>query len=358
VAASTGTIDRSAVASTEAGRTSRSVGVDTIGVGTSDDQHGEDEAESDHGASLLPSAGLPAGAGRVDRSRDERPRKLQGHVEPPPTGGRAPVLIPIEDPDDPRIAAYRSVRERDLVGRGGRFIAEGEVVLAVLLTRSRFAVESLLLAQSRVARVAALLARVGPGIPIYTATQAVIDAIAGFPIHRGILALGHRGDAPSAGSLLAGLPRRALVLGLVGIANHDNVGGIFRNAAAFGAAAVLLDPATCDPLYLKAIRVSVGASLIVPFARVPSADAMLEFLRGSGFEAVALSPSGREGLSMAERPDRIALLLGAEGRGLPADLLERMRSLRIPMAGGVDSLNVATASGIALYHFAAGKGAF
>lgn len=266
--------------------------------------------------------------------------------------GTVPPTIPITDPDDPRIAAYRHVRERDLVGRTGRFIAEGEVVLRVLLTASRHGVESLLIADKRLGALAPLLARVPEGVPVYAAGQTVLDTVAGFPLHRGILALGRRAPMPSADDLLAGLGPRALVAVLVGIGNHDNVGGIFRNAAAFGADAVILDAESCDPLYRKAIRVSVGASLMVPFARLERGTDVVDLLAGRGFEPLALSPAGTIPLARLVRPPRAAILLGAEGPGLPADVLARARTVRIPMADGFDSLNVATASGIVLHHLA------
>jgi tRNA G18 (ribose-2'-O)-methylase SpoU len=260
------------------------------------------------------------------------------------------MLIAISDPDDPRIEAYRAVRERDLVGRQHRFVAEGEVVLRVLLRQSRFEVESLLLAESRVESLSDALPMLSPEIPIYTANRQVMDAIVGFPIHRGILAVARRPPPPPVEELLAGLPEKALVVGLIGLANHDNVGGIFRNAAAFGANAVLLDPETCDPLYRKAIRVSVGGALVVPFTRAPAADALVQALQAASFEVIALSPSGTEVLSQIQPVRRTALILGAEGPGLPPDLLARTRTVSIPMSGGFDSLNVATTSGIALHH--------
>lgn len=256
-------------------------------------------------------------------------------------------VIPIDDADDPRIAAYVNVRERDLVGRGGRFIAEGEIVLRALVG-SRFATESVFLLDTRLARLAPLLEAL-PDVPVYTAERAVMDRVVGFPIHRGVLAVGQRGAETSPENLLAGLGPRALVVGLVGLANHDNVGGVFRNAAAFGADAVLLDDTSCDPLYRKAIRVSAGASLAVPFARGGPAHGLVEELTAAGFETVALSPRGRESLREITFGERTALLFGAEGHGLPDAILSRTRSARVPMAPGFDSLNVATASGIALY---------
>ena len=269
-----------------------------------------------------------------------------------------PQLVPIDDPTDPRIAAYRDVRERDLVGREGHFIAEGEVVLRMLIRSPRHAAQhravSLLLAEKRVAGLMPLLEELPEGVPVYTAGQAVLDAIAGFPLHRGILALGRREPLPPAGDLLGRLRPRALVVALFGIGNHDNMGGIFRNAAAFGVDAVLLDPTCCDPLYRKAIRVSVGAALLLPTARLEG-DAVELFAR-HGFTPLALSPAGETTLAGLKRPDRAAVLLGSEGPGLPADLLARARTVRIPMAGGFDSLNVATTSGIVLHHLACGEG--
>jgi tRNA G18 (ribose-2'-O)-methylase SpoU len=264
------------------------------------------------------------------------------------------MLTEIHDANDPRIEPYRQIRERDLIGRQGRFIAEGEVVLRILVTRSRYPMESLLLLESRVAPLSPLLAAIAPAVPIYVASRAVMDAITGFPIHRGILAIGRRDPPTDAGQLLNSLPEKALVVGLVGLSNHDNVGGLFRNAAAFGAAAVLLDRTSCDPLYRKAIRVSVGAALMVPFARVADAEAMIGALAEAGFETLALSPSGREALAAVRRAPRTALLVGAEGPGLPPRLLSRLRSVAIPMTAGFDSLNVATAAGIALHHLAQG----
>jgi tRNA G18 (ribose-2'-O)-methylase SpoU len=258
--------------------------------------------------------------------------------------------ITVSDPDDPRIEAYRAIRERDLVGRRHRFVAEGEVVLRALLKQSRFAIESLLLAEGRLESLGDVLTHVPSDVPVYAANRTVMDAIVGFPIHRGVLAIARRAPLLEAGELLFRMPESAVVVGLVGLANHDNVGGIFRNAAAFGAGAVLLDQETCDPLYRKAVRVSVGGALAVPFTRVPSADAMVRALQDASFEIIALSPSGREMLSQVRPSRRTALLLGAEGPGLPPDLLARIRTVSIPMSGGFDSLNVSTTSGIVLHH--------
>jgi tRNA G18 (ribose-2'-O)-methylase SpoU len=260
-------------------------------------------------------------------------------------------LIPIDDPDDPRIEGYRQVRERDLVGRDGGFVIEGEVVLRAFAAAGRYGLSSVLLAEKRVEKLAPVLAEL-PAAPVYVAPEAVLDAIVGFHIHRGILALGRRGEPLDARALLTAQPPRSLVVMLFGIGNHDNMGAIFRNAAAFGAGAVLLDPTCCDPLYRKAIRVSVGAALTVPFAWTGRGADPLDLLQAQGFAALALSPAGSSLLSDVVRADRMALLLGAEGPGLPDSVLDRVRTVAIPMAGALDSLNVATSCGIALHHLA------
>jgi tRNA G18 (ribose-2'-O)-methylase SpoU len=244
------------------------------------------------------------------------------------------------------------VRERDVVGRDGLFVAEGRVVLEKAVRAIPGRLDSVLVAEHRLAGLADVLAGLPAATPVYAAGQAVMDRIVGFPIHRGVLAVGRRPET-SASALLAGLPERSLVVGLVGIANHDNMGGVFRNAAAFGADAVLLDDTCCDPLYRKAIRVSVGAALTTPFARAGDAAALVGALETAGFEAVALSPIGTVELRDFSPGPRTALLFGAEGPGLPAEVLDGARTVRIAMAGGFDSLNVATTSGIVLHHFVA-----
>ena len=176
--------------------------------------------------------------------------------------------------------------------------------------------------------------------------------VVGFPIHRGVLAVGMRTEQePDA--LLRSLSQSAIVVGLVGIANHDNMGGLFRNAAAFGADAVFLDDECCDPLYRKAIRVSVGAALTVPFARAGDALTLTARLKARGFSVIALSPRGEIELSNLQAGRRTAVLFGAEGPGLPPTVIEQTEAVRIEMAGGFDSLNVATSSGIVLHHIVA-----
>ena len=264
-------------------------------------------------------------------------------------------IIRIDDPDDPRIAEFRSIRERDLVGRQGLFVAEGAVVLAVLAASRRHRALSLLVDERRLDGLGDILARLDPDVPVHVAARPVIDAIAGFPLHRGILALGRREPPIEPSRLLSELGALAVVVAAAGIANHDNLGGIYRNAAAFGAAAVILDAECCDPFYRKAIRVSVGHVLSVPTVRLaPGADPVA-LLVDHGFEVLSLSPAGRERLVDVVPPPRAAILLGTEGPGLPAAVLARTRAVAIPMAPGVDSLNVAVTSGIVLHHLTAAR---
>ncbi len=258
----------------------------------------------------------------------------------------------INDPDDPRIAVFRHVRERDIAGRLGGFIAEGEVVLRALARSGFHRAQSVLIAERRLEKLTPLIASLGPDVRVFTAGQAVMDAIAGFPIHRGILAYGLRALAPKPSDLLAACQGPSRILVLVGIANHDNMGGLFRNAVAFGADAVLLDPTCCDPLYRKSIRVSVGAALCVPFAWLAPGEDPVSLLSDHGYAPLALSPVGHKRLHQLSPPERSAVLLGAEGPGLPAGLLDRCETVAIPMAGEFDSLNVAVTGGIVLHHLA------
>lgn len=266
-------------------------------------------------------------------------------------------IVRLDRPEAAPLDPYLRIRERDVAGREGAFVAEGEVVVRVL-ARSRFSIRSLLLEERRVDALSDVLEAAPDDVPAYVVPQKVMDAVVGFHIHRGVLALGERGEALHPETVLreaAAAPGPAVVVALVGLANHDNVGGIFRNAAAFGARAVLLDAETCDPLYRKAIRVSVGGALVVPFARCESAGAMLDVIERSAFSAIALTPRGDVAIGALEPPDRRVIVLGTEGRGLPDEVLRRTRAARIDMEPTLDSLNVAVASGIALHEAMRGR---
>lgn len=266
----------------------------------------------------------------------------------------APVRI--DDPADPRIAGFVSIKERDLTGRHGRFIAEGTVVLRMLAAAHRagrgIEAEAILVLENRVSGLGDILAEYPADIPVYVADTAVFDAIAGFHMHRGVLALGRHDQAPRMDAMIGGLPAKSLVLAACGISNHDNMGSMFRNAAAFGADAVLMDEASCDPMYRKAIRVSVGSVLTVPFAREGSAAGLVSRLQEAGFSIWGLSPRGQADLRDIPPSPRTALLVGTEGEGLPQHILSSIRTARIRQRPGLDSLNVATATGIALHQVA------
>lgn len=262
-------------------------------------------------------------------------------------------IFEIHDPDDPRIADFRDVRERDLVGRGG-LIAEGAVVLDQLLASSRFRATALLILRNRMAGLASRLGQLDPEVPVFVAERPVLDRIAGFPVHRGVLAHAEQRDVRRASfpELEAVARAGGIVVVAAGIANHDNMGAIFRNAAAFGAAAVLIDERSCDPLYRKAIRVSVGTVLRLPFFRTGAVQETASQLRGLGFRNLALSPGGDVALEEVTGIGATALFLGAEGMGLPVRLMSEMETVRIEVGDEVDSLNVAAAAAITLHHLA------
>lgn len=257
------------------------------------------------------------------------------------------ALISISDAKDPRLAPYVAIRERDLTGAAdGRFIVEGRVTLGILLTRSRFQVDSLFLCETRVRPLEDLLSAVSTDVPVFVAPQSVMDQVAGFPVHRGVLACARKGAPLEIGEVLDGA---RTVLLLAGISNHDNVGAAFRNAAAFGVDAVFLDGESCDPLYRKSIRVSAGTALWLPFVHGGAGEHLVSSVQAAGFAVWAMTPrADAENVYHLDRPDRLAILLGAEGPGLPDELIEAARPVRIAMAENFDSVNVATAGAIAL----------
>lgn len=264
-----------------------------------------------------------------------------------------PILI--TDPDHPAVHPFRDVKERDLTGREGLFIAEGEVVLNVLFSPSSLCQPvSVLIAEKRWQALRPVLEKAPGDVPVYVAPQDVLDRIAGFHLHRGILALGRKPQAETLSQCLDRLEvpdsGRTTVVLASGIGNHDNIGGIFRNAAAFGASAVLMDSTCCDPFYRKAIRVSVGAVLRTPMVFGEDASAMVSLLQARGYDVLALTPAAQMQLSDYQPKDRVAILLGSEGPGLPQPVIDQCTPVGIRMAGGFDSLNVSVTSGIALHH--------
>lgn len=264
--------------------------------------------------------------------------------------------------DDPRVELYRNVQDRDLLGRRGVFMAEGELVVRRLIRESPLPILSVLVNPVRFAAMASDLRALPPGTPVYVAEQDVFDAIAGFHIHRGVLAVGRPPEPRPTSDLLQTLPPDAVVLYLEDLHNHDNIGALFRCAAAFGAAGVILSERCADPLYRKATRVSIGATLTVPFVRDEPAGAF-GALRAAGFTLVALTPDASaaeigDWAASPARPSRVALMLGAEGPGLTRRSLDAAdHRLRIGAMVRADSLNVAVAAGVALHALQISKAA-
>jgi tRNA G18 (ribose-2'-O)-methylase SpoU len=249
---------------------------------------------------------------------------------------------------DPALAAYRDVGDPAALERAGLFVAEGRLIVERLLEDGRFHVDSVAVTQPAAVALAGVFAA-RPDIPVLVCEPDVLQSVTGFDFHRGCLALARRiaADVP-----LEGLLPAARILALEGVGNPDNVGGLFRTAFALGADAILLDGATGDPLYRKAIRTSMGATLRVPYARAANWPGAITTLRANGFRIIALTPHPEavalDDASLAAEA-RLVLVVGSEGHGLtPGSLDYADLRVRIPIDPRADSLNVVVAAGIAL----------
>ena len=247
-----------------------------------------------------------------------------------------------------RVSGYRHIASPNQLLDLGLFVAEGRLVVRRLIDQRHWAIDSILLTQPAADALVDMLPKTDA--PIYVASQEVMNEIAGFNIHRGCLALVRRPATPTLDRIAAGPLSRVLVL--EGVNNPDNVGGLFRSAAAFGVELVVLGPNSGDPLYRKAIRTSMGATLSVPFVRAPQWPGVIADLRTDGFTVIALTPGlAAEPLEDVRQVSKLALLVGSEGSGLTPEALKAATLLaRIPMTPDVDSLNVTTAASIAMYH--------
>ena len=259
-------------------------------------------------------------------------------------------VVYVDNPADERLSDFRAVSDPELARARGLFVAEGRLVVRRLLTESTFAPRAVLVTPSAMKAVEDVVSS-RPGLPVYIVPKDVMDGVAGFNIHRGCLATGERPARADWRASIAAA-RRAVVLERVGDA--DNVGAIFRNAAAFGGDVVLTGPACADPLYRKAIRTSMGAALTLPFADADPWPSALTELSVQGWAVVALTPDAHaislHEFAAATRPLRLAIVLGHEGEGLTDAALEACEfKVRIPIRPSVDSLNVATAAAVALY---------
>ena len=254
-----------------------------------------------------------------------------------------PVRV-VTDAGDPDLDDFRALTDADVrPDRRGVVIAEGVNVVERLLGSS-YRVRAVVGVPARLAALAPLLD--GLDVPVLSVDKWLLSQVVGFRVTRGVLAAADRPAPLDPDELIAAAPRLAV---LESLNDFENLGSLFRNAAAFGIDAVLLDPQCADPLYRRSVRVSMGHVLRVPFAVLPGAwPAALERVRAHGHRLLALTPRGEQDLRGLDVPPPWAVLLGAEGPGLTAATLAAADArVRIPMAGGVDSLNVATAAAVA-----------
>lgn len=268
-----------------------------------------------------------------------------------------PHVIDVVDPDDPRVDDFRDLnsvdRRPDLPSGKGLVIAEGVLVVQRMLA-SRFVPHAFLGTERRLTELAHDL----PGVqaPFYRASPEVMAQVVGFHLNRGVLGAARRPTELTVAQVLEGARTVAV---LEGVNDHENLGSIFRNAAGLGVDAVVFGSGCADPLYRRAVRVSMGHALLVPFARTSNWPGDLGELRTRGFRLLAMTPSpaaqtlatAMDGLAGA----KVAVLVGAEGPGLTETVMRASDvRVRIPMSRGTDSLNVATAAALAFYERARG----
>ena len=268
-----------------------------------------------------------------------------------------PEVIDITDPDDDRVDDFRDLnsvdRRPDLPTGKGLVIAEGVLVVQRMLG-SRFTPHAFLGTQRRLTELAAGVA--GVGAPFYRASTEVMAEVIGFHLNRGVLGAARRPPELTTAEVLTDARTIAV---LEGVNDHENLGSIFRNAAGLGVDAVVFGAGCADPLYRRAVRVSMGHALLVPFAHAHSWPGELQILRDNGFRLLAMTPDPRTS-SLAEvmgtlAGEKVAVLVGAEGPGLTETAMRASDArVRIPMARGTDSLNVATAAALAFYERARG----
>jgi tRNA G18 (ribose-2'-O)-methylase SpoU len=274
--------------------------------------------------------------------------------------------VRVSDAGDPRLADYISLTDvhlrRSLEAAQGLFIAEGEKVIRRAIAAG-YPVRSVLVAADKLATIADVVAGLPAGpdsdVPVYVLPPEVAEQLTGYRVHRGALTSMRRLPLPPVADVLAGA-RRIVVL--EDIVDHANVGAVFRCVAALGFDGVILAPRCADPLYRRAVKVSMGAVLAVPYARLADWRAGLADVRAAGFRLLALTPDqaavpiGAVAATVAPA-DKLALLIGGEGHGLSSRWLDAAdQAVRIPMSRGVDSLNVASAAAIACYLLAGGAG--
>lgn len=261
------------------------------------------------------------------------------------------VLIEVDDPADPRLCDYIRLRDtalrKSLEAEHGMFIAEGEKVLRRAV-EAGYSVRSLLMAPRWLAGLSDVLEAAGDA-PCYVMSERATEQVTGFHVHRGALASLHRRPLPAVADVIAGA---GTLVVLEDIVDHTNVGAILRTAAALGVDGAVLSPRCADPLYRRAIKVAMGAVFCLPYTRMTDWYDGLAELRAAGFQVVALTPAA-DAVPLDEAvagQQKVALLLGSEGPGISHRWMTAADArAKIPMAGGVDSLNVGAAAAIACY---------
>ena len=263
--------------------------------------------------------------------------------------------VRIETIDDPRIADFKQIPDPVRLRAGGTFVAEGRLAVRRLIANGRFRVRALLVTPAAIGSLGDARGLETDAPPVYVASRVLIKEIGGYDFHQGCLALAERPQPETLTAVLGVRGSRRPIVVLEQVGNPDNVGGIFRNAAAFGAAAVLLSPGCCDPLYRKAVRTSIATSLQIPFAVVDDWPGGLDMVHRQGYDLIALTPDAEatclERHKFFEGGRSVALMLGNEGGGLSPDALAAAdATVRISLDPTVDSLNVATTAAIVLHH--------
>jgi tRNA G18 (ribose-2'-O)-methylase SpoU len=250
-------------------------------------------------------------------------------------------MIPIDDADDLRLDVYRSLRGRE---SSDVLWAEGPTVVQRLCS-SGLAIRSVLLTPAAYRRLESIVPRT---VPTFVAVQAVVNRVVGFDLHRGAIAVAERPVPTPLDQVLAGVGSTSRIVVLEGLNDAENLGAIARTARALGADALLLDPTCADPYYRRTVRVSMGEVLHLPIARAPMDD-IVGRLAAAGFHTWALTPrADADAIASLPTPARLALVFGAEGPGLSAQVLAGHRNVRIPVRRDVDSLNVGHAVAAAL----------
>lgn len=266
------------------------------------------------------------------------------------------MIIPVDSLDDPRVAHYRGLKDRDLARSGDLFIAEGDYVVRRLLASS-YPTVSVLLSKRKVDKVAP---HVPPDVPVYVGDDALIRQVLGFKFHTGVIAVGRRLPSPSLEQVFEGRGGPMTVVVCPEVSNTDNMGALIRISAAFGADAMILGERCHDPFWRQSVRVSMGTVFSMPLVRSENLLRDLAVMRERwGVQLVAtVLADDAEPLARARRANRTALLFGNEAQGLDEQYVAACdRRVTIPMKLGTDSLNVAVAAALFLYHFTQEAGA-